>query len=187
MTKGYLVAPPWERFVVGETTYDLSHLNEYTFLAEDSGGDDRTIIVSYEDHCFTRKPNGPDDATPLFPGCSREDGRFCAERFELSKEIRRHIEAALKGKVWNSTSDHYAIVVIGEGDQKREYGIVFSLDRVKGIANVDLHMRIRTAHPRTEDPLETFGHVRFAHLIKLRMQNKRPPKNYDKHRKKPQK
>lgn len=187
MAKGYLVAVPWPNFVVGETTYDFSHLNEYTFVAADSDGNNRRIVVSYEDHCFTRKPTGTNDPAPVFPNCSRNDGRFCTERFELSKEIRARLDEALKGKVWNSTSDHYAVIVIDMGEEKIEYGIVFSLDKVKGIAGVDLHMRIRTAHPRTDEPLGTFGHIRFAHLIKLRMQNQRPTKLFGKHRKKPQK
>lgn len=187
MAKGYLVAAPWPDFVVGDTTYDFSHLNEYTFETVDSDGTTRTIIVSFEDHCFTRKPKGADDTAPVFPGCSRQDGRFCTERFELSKAIQAHIDAASKAKVWSTTSDHYAVVSIGQGDQSQEYGIVFSLDRVKGLAGVHLHMRIRTAHPRNEEPLDTFGNIRFAHLVKLRMLNQRPNKNFDRHRKRPTK
>jgi hypothetical protein len=51
------------------------------------------------------------------------------------------------------------------------YAIVFSLDRVKGLP-VDLHMRIETAYPCDKKPIETFGEVRFRHLVTLRMQRK---------------
>ena len=42
------------------------------------------------------------------------------------------------------------------------YGIVFSLDRVKGLP-VDLHMRVETAYPCDEKDIVTYGSVRFVH------------------------
>jgi len=64
------------------------------------------------------------------------------------------------------------------------YGIVFSLDPVKGLP-VDLHMRVKTAYPCDERDIVTFGSVRFRHLVSLRMQRKRPGRIVDRGRKRP--
>jgi hypothetical protein len=72
-----------------------------------------------------------------------------------------------------------------------EYTIIFSLEKLKGFqieggARIDLHMRVRTAHKRDEGhAIETLGSVRFSHLVELVMENKRPAKIYDRHRKRP--
>jgi hypothetical protein len=96
-------------------------------------------------------------------------------------------------EVWNTVADeHYAIVRgIDHQGTRVEYAIIFSLEKLKGVqapggAKVDLHMRIRTAHKRDKDrPTETFGSERFPHLVKLTMENTRPSKVYDRHRKRP--
>ena len=61
------------------------------------------------------------------------------------------------------------------------YGIVFSLDRVKKLP-VDLDLRVSNAFPCDAAEIVTYGSVRFAHLVTLRMQGKRPNRNFDRHR-----
>jgi hypothetical protein len=46
-------------------------------------------------------------------------------------------------------------------------------------------MRIKSAHPRDEREIVTYGLIRFAHLVTLRMQGKSPPRIMDRHRKRP--
>ena len=50
---------------------------------------------------------------------------------------------------------------------------------------MDLDMRVRTAYPCDEKDIVTFGVVRFAHLVTLRMQRKRPNRNFDRNRPRP--
>ncbi len=46
-------------------------------------------------------------------------------------------------------------------------------------------MRIRTAYHCTEKHLDTFGDVRFRHLVALRMKEKGPSHNLSRHRRVP--
>jgi hypothetical protein len=193
MTGKFLIQKPWPLFVHGEKTFDLSHLNERVDYAVDSSKKKRTVLITFTDHCFTRSPNGEGDTAPPYPGCSRADGRFCLERYELSTRLNDHLHFSTLREVWNTDSDeHYAIVRgVDHRGARIEYAIIFSLGRLKGVqtrggAKINLHMRIRTAHRRDENrAIETFGSVRFSHLVKLTMENKRPPKTYDRHRKRP--
>lgn len=187
MSPQYL-SPSWPPFIVGEDSYDLSHLNEEVLEVLDSSKVRRGVLVTYSDHCFTRDPLDEEDLAPSFPNCSRSDGRFCAERYALSFDLPKIIrETAEGGVVWNTDGDHYAVVRLNIGGESREYAVLFSLDRLKGFKNIHLHLRVRSAHPRNDDPIATFGSVRFAHLVRLRVANQRPPKLFDKKRKRPNK
>jgi hypothetical protein len=81
--------------------------------------------------------------------------------------------------------DGYAIVpTVDHNGNETLYGIVFSLDRVTGLP-VQLHMRIKSAHPRDEQDIATFGQIRFAHLLTLRMKGESPARIMNRHRKRP--
>jgi hypothetical protein len=104
----------------------------------------------------------------------RSAGVFSPERHEQSLRIREHIDYAIQGKVWTVEGDSFAIIpTVKSGNQVVYYGIIFSLDRVTGLT-VDLRMRVKTAFPFDRELPVTFGHVRFKHLVELRMQGKRP-------------
>jgi hypothetical protein len=111
MTKKFLIQKPWPPFIYGGKTFDLSHLNERVSYAVDSSKKKRTIIITFSDHCFTRRPKGEGDRAPPYPNCSRKDGRFCSERYELSTKLNDHIDFSSLRDVWNTGHDeHYAIV-----------------------------------------------------------------------------
>lgn len=81
--------------------------------------------------------------------------------------------------------DRYGqIPTVDEEGSLSFYAIVFSLEKAKGMP-FSLHMRVRTAFPCDRDPPDTFGSVKFKHLVELRVKNKRPPKGYDRKRRKP--
>ena len=176
----------WSSFDVRGTTYTLDHLKEYAFTVSDSTGQRRTIAVTFRDHCFTRAPEHGDDRALYYPGSDRKPGVFCFKRYRFSLDLVSHIERATAGKAWSLDSENFAAVpVVDDAGQPMLYGIIFSLDRVKGLQEVDLHMRVETAYPIDEKELSTFGHVRFSHLVTLRMDNKRPKRVYDRHRQRP--
>jgi hypothetical protein len=126
-----------------------------------------------------------DDSALVYPHSSRRVGHFCTERYQHSLDLAGYIAYAIQRRVWHVLDGGYAIVpVITQQGIKMLYGIVFSLERVKGFS-VDLHMRVKTAHPRDERDIVTFGEIRFAHLVKLRMEGKYPPRITDQHRKRP--
>jgi hypothetical protein len=177
----------WPPFVHDGVEYYLSHLNGVSLNATDSAGRSRRIRVTFSDHCFTRPPLGDDDPAPAYPDCSRTDGRFCTERHELSLGILAVLEyVTTRGIVWNSQSEHYVIIKnVDFRGEAVDYAIIFSISKFKGSSDYDLHMHVRTAHRRDEKPIDTFGSVRFAHLLTLAIQRKRPKKNYDRNRKRP--
>jgi hypothetical protein len=193
MTKNFLLQAPWPPFVHGGKTFDLSHLNERVDYVVDSDKKKRTVLITFTDHCFTRNSEGEEDAAPQFPDCTRTDGRFCTEHYTLSILLNDYINLSSLKNVWNTDKDeHYAIVRgVDHRGSRIEYAIIFSLDKLRGIqaeggARIELHMRVRTAHKREEGhAVETFGSVRFSHLVKLVMEKKRPPKIYDRDRKRP--
>ena len=193
MTDNFLIQKPWAPFTHDGKIFDLSHLNERIDYVVDSSKTKRIVLVTFADHCFTRLPIGTADAAPVYPSCSRTDGRFCIERYELSTKLNGHLDFSRLRDVWNTDNDeHYAIVRgVDYRGTRIEYAIIFSLARLKGIqaeggAKVDLHMRVRTAHKRDNGrTVETFGSVKFNHLVRLAIENKRPAKVYDPYRKRP--
>lgn len=115
----------------------------------------------------------------------RQPGYFCFDRYDHTADLRNYIARATSGTVWTVDGDSYAVVsIVDHKGTEVQYGIVFSLDRVTGLP-VQLHMRVKTAYPRTERSLVTFGSVRFRHLIAPRMKGKRPGRVTDTHRKTP--
>lgn len=184
MSKLYLLQQPWPPFLHGGQTFDLSHLNEFVFEKGDSAEICRQIIVTFTDHCFTRPPRGAGDIAPAYPNCSRNDGRFCTERYDLSLKIKNIIATARD--VWNGTDEHFVIArAVDHRGVQVDYVVIFSIEKVKGLEEIDLHVRVRSAHQRDLSPIATFGSVRFVHLVKLTMEGKKPRKITDHHRKRP--
>ena len=79
------------------------------------------------------------------------------ERYRLSLGLTLHIRRAITGHVWNIRDGNFAIVpVVDHQGVATLHGIVFRLDRVKGLA-VDPHMRVEIAYPRDEKDIVTYG------------------------------
>ncbi|WP_029004039.1 hypothetical protein [Azorhizobium doebereinerae] len=64
------------------------------------------------------------------------------------------------------------------------FAVVFTLDKVSGLP-VDLHLRVRSAYPCDRKVPDTFGQVRFRHLVTLRCEGRHPPKRHDRNRRRP--
>lgn len=185
MSGPYLQTTSWGSFAYQGQAYGLTHLDECQVDAVDSQKVTRRIAVTFSDHCFTREPRDGDDPALVFPGSTRRIGHFCVERYQLSLNLTAHVAQATTQKVWHLGHDGYAIVpTVDHLGNRMLYGIVFSLDRVTGLP-VDLHMRIKSAHPRDEREIVTYGLIKFAHLVTLRMQGKSPARILDRHRKRP--
>lgn len=185
MSGPYFHKQSWLPFIYQGTSYTLTHLDEYQIEVTDSAKVVRRIAVTFSDHCFTRKPEPGDDPALLYPASSRNPGHFCVERYQHSLGLAGYIAQAVTHKVWHLGHEGYAIVpTVDHQGNRTLYGIVFSLDAVTGLP-VHLHMRVKSAHPRDEREIPTFGVIKFAHLVKLRMQGKHPNRIMDKHRPKP--
>lgn len=168
--------PPrrWPTFAYGGGTYSFDHLDEYVFTVVDTDKIERRIAVSFSDHCFTRSPEPGDDPALAYPLSDRRPGHFSVDRYERSRSLRAHIASSVSGKVWVVQGGNFAVIpTVDSAGVPTYYGIMFSLDRVKGLP-VDLQMRVRSAFPYGDDRPVTYGHVRFRHLVTLRMKGKVP-------------
>lgn len=173
---------PWGAFLTGDQTFDLSHLDDRIAIVT-VGGVDVPILVTFSDHCFTEEPK-PNDERPVFPGCSRPDGRFCTKRYAASLEMWGHIERAMRGRVWMGERDRYLVLTVDLGNA--HYIIALSLEKLKGRADAKLLMRVRTGFHRTDDKhVATYGEVRFVNLVGLILKGKLPPRIYDQKRRTP--
>jgi hypothetical protein len=165
----------WVPFRYQEQTYALDHLDEYVFTAIDSEKIRRNIIVSFSDHCFTRRPEVGDDPALVYPQSDRRPGHFCFERYELSLDLKGYIDRATTGKVYLSEAENLAIInTTTSSGLPVYYGIFFNLDRAARNIPAHLHMRIRTAFPFTTNQPVTHGDIRFSHLMTLRMRREFP-------------
>jgi hypothetical protein len=188
MAAPYFQKSPWTPFVHEGITYDLSHLDEYQFAVTDTDDIERHIAVTFSGHCFTRKLEPSDVAELQYDASDRTPaGVFCFERYGHSLGLRQHIASAVTSKVWNAASDRdvYAIVpVVDHSGRLVLYAIVFNLIPVQSLP-VSLHMRIETAYPCDRKPIDTFGEVRFRHLVALRMRRQSPGRLTNRDRKRP--
>lgn len=179
--------PRWEPFEVGEARYTFDHLVDFAFACQDADGTERGVLVVFTDHVFTRKPEPGDRPDDAFPGCSRTPrGYVCPTRYRMSFQLPKLIEQVAAQKVWLLTgSDRYAqLPVVDEQGKRMLYAVIFTLDRLKG-REQHLLMKVRSAHLYDRKPPDTFGEVKFGRLVKLRLENKHPPRINDRGRKRP--
>lgn len=176
MAGPYYQRVPWTPFVHQGVVYSLSHLNEFQLEVLDKDRTPRCIVATFSDHCFTRAPESHDPSRE-YPGCSRQPGHFCDERYGCSLQLPDHIKSMTEGHVFNAReNDSYAIVPIIDFEERQvDYRIVFSLTRSAGLHGIDLHLRVKTAYPAlTSTPFVTHGRIRFSNLVSLRMRGKSP-------------
>lgn len=187
MTASYFPGCQWADFAFNGFVHSFAHLKEILIEAKDTAGVQRTIVVTYSDHVFTREVLPTDSHNAHFPGCSRNPGSFCVHRYNMSLELPQLIPQIPTQKVWCLTgNDRYAnIPIVMSGGSKISYAIIFTLDKIKGIANIDARMHIRSAYVIDTKPPDTFGETRFAHLLALRMIGQHPKRNYGAKRRKP--
>ncbi|MBD9447436.1 hypothetical protein [Rhizobium sp. RHZ01] len=186
MPAPYLTKNLWPDFTLAETTYSFAHLAEQYLTVVDSAGQERRIIATFTDHVFTRDRLTSDVIEHAFPGCSRGVGFVCSERHALSLQLPTLLPNICSSKVWNLTgADRYAQVpVVTHEDEEALYAIIFTLDKVKGLP-FHLHLMVRSAYLCREKAPDTFGEVKFKHLVRLRLENKHPARVYSAGRKKP--
>jgi hypothetical protein len=174
------VATTWDVFQDGENSFDLSHLNDRAIIVR-VGENDVGILVRFSDHCFTEEAV-ENDVRPKFPESTRIDGRFCSKRHAASLNIWDCLDRATKGTVWLGEDDRCLIVRIDLGD----YIIPFTLEKFKGVKDVSLLMRVRSAFLKMPDRhIATFGSVRFTNLVDLTIKGKSPNRQYGPKRKRP--
>ena len=184
----YQLQRPWQSFVYQGITYDLSHLNEYCLTAQDSAGEQRVVLVTFSDHCFTRKPEVGDPAALRYQGGSRTpQGMFCFIRYGHSRSLTDHLEACKTGSVWNVGGQNLAVLpVVSQDGQPLHYAIVFNLIPLKGRKPYHLHMEVVSAYPcDASKEFVTFGDVGFKKLVSLKMERKQLRKNTSDRRRRP--
>ncbi len=188
MAPPYFKKTPWTPFIHEGCVYDLAHLEEYEFSVIDADATSRRIVVTFSDHCFTRKPLLQDDPKLIYPGASRNPGIFCFVRYEHTQRLPEYITRASNGKVWNVSEyqENFAVLPTIDHEGKRIfYAVIFSLERAGKDLPIDLHLRVRSAYPCDKKLPSTFGEIGFTKLVALTMRRKNVPRINDPHRKRP--
>ena len=75
MSGPYFQKHGWPAFEYQGNRYCFRHLDEYVFSISDSQSVIRQIVVTFEDHCFTREWEGGDNASLIYPQSSRNPTR----------------------------------------------------------------------------------------------------------------
>ncbi|MFD1746539.1 hypothetical protein ACFSE1_13790 [Rhizobium helianthi] len=188
MPSPYIAKKVWPDYILNGATFSFTHLAEAYFTAHDSLGHEKQIIVTYQDHVFTRDAVEGETLKDAFPGANRDPfGVFCPVRYRWSLRLPQIIALLPEQRIWNlRKDDRYAHVpVVAENGETILYSIVFSIEPVKRNIAYDFWIRVRTAYPCDGPPPDTFGDVRFSHLLMVRERGKHPPRNYSPHRKTP--
>lgn len=188
MPAPYFMKSVWPEYAHGENKFGFGHLAESYMVASDSVGVNRNIIVIYQDHVFTRDPVEGDSPSDAFPDARREPyGVFCPDRYRWSLVLPQIVSQLPGERIWNlRKDDRYAHVpVVTENGDTILYSIVFSLEAVRKNIPYEFLLRVRTAYPCTDAPPDTFGDVRFSHLLMVRAQGTHTHRNYTSHRKMP--
>ena len=167
---------PWPPFQHSSGSYCLSHLDSFVLQVQTAAGATRNIRVAFDDHCFTRSylTGDPDDL--IYPNNSRiPPGSFCFDRYHYSKGLRNLIQNHTTKKCWVLRSKSFAIIadVLFNG-QKVFYDVIFTMERIKYFSE-DMLLQVRSAYHHDlskPDAINTFGNVKFAHLVDTVMQNK---------------
>ncbi len=107
----------WHPFLVGEATYDLSHLHPRRIeFVQPAKGDvpERSYQVQliYGLHCFTRSPAQDEAVDPAWHyGDSRETRIFCPRRYAMSRLLPGIVEGLAarpaitpRGAIFSSSS-----------------------------------------------------------------------------------
>lgn len=188
MPSPYIARQIWSDYILEDTVFTFGHLAEAYLAAQDSLGNEKRIIVTYQDHVFTRDPIESDRPENAFPGAKRHPyGVFCPIRYRWSLHLPQIINLLPDQRIWNlRKDDRYAHVpLVTENGETILYSIVFSLEPLKRNIPYDFWMKVRTAYPCDNLPPDTFGDIRFSHLLMVREQGKHPARNFSSHRKTP--
>lgn len=104
----------WPNFTLVSECYTFGHLVDFTFVCFDSSGTERSVLVTFTDHVFTRDEVAGDLAASAFPNCSRTPrGYLCPDRYRMSLQLPGLISGVASQRVWNLTGeDRYAQVPI---------------------------------------------------------------------------
>lgn len=189
MAKRFLIQAPWPGFFLDNEVFDLSHLKEYHLSAEDSDGNTREILVTFSDHCFTRKdPEEPLQSSKyLYRESARKPGYFCRRRYQHSLLLVEHIEAAKTGSVWNASGENFSIIpIVTDNGNPAHYAILFNLRKLSGLRPYHLRMDVASAYICDDiSEFKTFGVMGFKKLVTMTMLGKRPSPNHSRNRKRP--
>lgn len=178
----------WKLFKYGGKTYDLSHLDSFSWIYEVMHGSDQqaskkySINVNFSMHCFTKQPLHDQAScnSDLFYKEPKEDNRiFCFERYELSKKLPEIIKNLDHRNCWHTHHGHFfTIDLLDQSGDSREYEIYFDVHKSN---RGWLTLVVKSAYVRDQKHGTTQPRkrkIRFSVIVKNKYENKklRPPR-----------
>ncbi|MGE5502737.1 MAG: hypothetical protein ACM3W4_12545 [Ignavibacteriales bacterium] len=155
----------WDRFVIGDTEYDLTHLRPFTLnvTPKSEGAPTFKVLVAFGHHTFTRDLRAGDPEELRFD--HRGDVRcFCTERYGFSTNLPRIVTAASSGRAYFSQSRNYLLVEDLPG-LAGPYAVFFNIERSR-LTGVHANMFVVSAYPKPRLPAKNrLPAITFAALV----------------------
>lgn len=161
----------WLPIMVGGVTYDLAHLDPFTFDIVPRGWSRSAIVaVAFNDHCFTEKFDDARHTSPIVtPTSSGHETRgFSLERWRLSLELPDLIRNFDGKRVARTRNGNLVHLRTASG---AEYGVFFTLRRSHGLRCALYVVSAYELGAKTARPAVT-GEMRFETACALVLEGK---------------
>ena len=162
----------WKPFCHGSHVYNLEHLDPFDWILDipsinGSAPERYKFHVQFSNHVFTSKSvSGNADPDMLYESPDRQEREFDMERYELSKDLRGHIEHMGERTCSHTSHRNFLRIefVDNQDGKQREYEIYFNIS--KSEPRGWLRMLIESAYVRDESRMQSRPKTRN---IKLRV------------------
>lgn len=163
----------WKPLQIGNNTYDISHLEPFSFqLLPTHSSELALIVVKFNDHCFTEAFNPEKHNSICISNrySHHEKRGFCIDRYNLSKRLPDLIRN-LDGKRISQT--RFGDLVRVELENGNSYGIFFNLRRI-GPKSCDLFVMSAYPFDTKYKMVAATGEMKFNVAVALILAGKRP-------------
>jgi hypothetical protein len=156
----------WNKFVIGHTSYDLSHLKPFTLSVTPKSDNAPTfkVLVSFGHHTFTRELSEGDPPEMKFSHGS-DDRCFCPVRHEHSLALPRIVNEGASGRAYFSQTRNFLLVENLPGVEG-PYAVFFNIEKAKNLKGVDASLFIVSAYAKPSlPPKRKLPAITFATLV----------------------
>lgn len=170
--------PKWNPVKAGGVEYSLDHLDDFTMVVKDSAGVERSVWVTFSDHCFTTDVCTGKEPPEFNLGKRRNSQKtayFCPERHKASLLLPGFLMNFKE--MWHSDRDdgfalfrRYKV-----GDEYQVYSIYFTLHPSKS-QDADFILQVESAYIRLR-PSATFGPEKCGEVLALLQRGIKPRRN----------
>lgn len=156
----------WNNFVIGQTSYDLSHLSPFTLFVTPKADDAPTfkVLVSFGHHTFTRELRVDDPPETRFAH-GNDDRCFCPVRHQHSLALPRIVNEGSFGRAYFSQTRNFLLIEDLPGVEG-PYAVFFNIEKAKNLKGIDASLFIVSAYAKPGlPPKKKLPAITFATLV----------------------